>query len=947
MAELYGGITGGGTGAETAPVTAIPGASGDFTLRPKGLAQLRQGIETVRAVFKGLSGDLRGVTTDAERTFGVLSKIAGLAPRLKGLRGGTPATPGAPASSNTTGTFSNPPTPRLTGVQVALGGTGATAGATPGYGQIGTTSLNMGGNFSNPPTGTAPTGTGGGAGMIPGSAVALGALGEIGSQWAGQLNTMMSTLQSAAGSIDVLARQANVAYGGGTAAGTVGAFSKIRSASPQDLASALSTLAAAPALNIGSPRTQSGVTNLMNMLSMMMPTIGATGSAQLLAGLTSGQTLGGPLGGRIIGMGGLVLNPNGGGINSPQQFMRNLVRVLFPALGANPSAAQMRAYAQNGPAMAATFGEGGTASALGLPSQMVPILQAYLGSGGNLSAAEKQIGVSPAASGLSRTSAYTAMGLTAYESSTGVQNVINTTMTGLSSLGEGLVKNIPILGSFGVGAASASASLLGIVAPALEAAAALKAIKALSGLGGVGGGGGAAEEAGLIGGEGTLLGRLGVSGSLSGLLKGGLIGSGLAIGGNLLGGLVSGGQTKGSRALLGGMLSYAGTGAGLGATIGSVVPVLGTGIGAAIGGGLGALTGLARHFLGDPEGSTSTVHLHPLLGTALSRMQAANPQITISSGRRSWAQQAQLYAAKGGYQVAAPGNSLHQEGLAVDVGPASQWNWIAQNATKYGLYTPSQAEPWHLQPLGVGDPEPLNYNPPATQMPANWPQLVLKGLGGNPNYAAGIKLLEAFAQSEHGAAFSWRLHAGAQNNPLDIVAPLGVSGYNQNNGWPVQNYGSPSAGIAATVQFLKGSNYSALDTALRAGKDSYSALSAVPRAGQWGGAGSVSSINAANSGSAPSSVSALASSSSAMKALTSLFGAGSTVAGGHIIPQIPPTTLANDFIARVGGAGQMGPFYIYLPITSVGLSQQDAQHLAQMIFSAIKAEAKTSDVAKG
>jgi hypothetical protein len=51
--------------------------------------------------------------------------------------------------------------------------------------------------------------------------------------------------------------------------------------------------------------------------------------------------------------------------------------------------------------------------------------------------------------------------------------------------------------------------------------------------------------------------------------------------------------------------------------------------------------------------------------------------------------------------VAKPGNSAHQTGQAADLGPPSQFGWIAKNASKYGLARPApRSEPWHVQAMG-------------------------------------------------------------------------------------------------------------------------------------------------------------------------------------------------------------------------------------------------------
>lgn len=122
------------------------------------------------------------------------------------------------------------------------------------------------------------------------------------------------------------------------------------------------------------------------------------------------------------------------------------------------------------------------------------------------------------------------------------------------------------------------------------------------------------------------------------------------------------------------------------------------------GGLLGAVTsmvpgaGLLSNILGDPD---TTSGMQPNLAHGITAMKRANPNLQINSGHRSSRQQAALYAAKGGRGVARPGQSPHQLGKAADIGPPSQFGWLAANARKFGLAT-DRHEPWHVQ--AIGDP---------------------------------------------------------------------------------------------------------------------------------------------------------------------------------------------------------------------------------------------------
>ena len=83
-------------------------------------------------------------------------------------------------------------------------------------------------------------------------------------------------------------------------------------------------------------------------------------------------------------------------------------------------------------------------------------------------------------------------------------------------------------------------------------------------------------------------------------------------------------------------------------------------------------------------------------------MMRANPSLVLNSGYRSMAEQQKLWNAsdKSGRMVAKPGSSMHEKGLAVDLGPPSQYGWLRANAGKFGLtnYAP---EPWHWELKGA------------------------------------------------------------------------------------------------------------------------------------------------------------------------------------------------------------------------------------------------------
>lgn len=104
-------------------------------------------------------------------------------------------------------------------------------------------------------------------------------------------------------------------------------------------------------------------------------------------------------------------------------------------------------------------------------------------------------------------------------------------------------------------------------------------------------------------------------------------------------------------------------------------------------------------------GSSSAVtNMTPDLRVKLGRLFAMNPALSLSSGWRSIEQQKKLYAlykAGKGNLAAKPGTSNHEYGLAADIGPKSQYGWLAANARGVGLVRPMAAEPWHWEPPGA------------------------------------------------------------------------------------------------------------------------------------------------------------------------------------------------------------------------------------------------------
>lgn len=100
--------------------------------------------------------------------------------------------------------------------------------------------------------------------------------------------------------------------------------------------------------------------------------------------------------------------------------------------------------------------------------------------------------------------------------------------------------------------------------------------------------------------------------------------------------------------------------------------------------------------------------------SALNKLLAASGgKVTVKSGKRSTARQAQLWAdALKKYKdpeiadnwVARPGTSNHEKGLAADLAyaDAAAKAWVHQHAAEFGLRFPMANEDWHIELLGGG-----------------------------------------------------------------------------------------------------------------------------------------------------------------------------------------------------------------------------------------------------
>lgn len=153
----------------------------------------------------------------------------------------------------------------------------------------------------------------------------------------------------------------------------------------------------------------------------------------------------------------------------------------------------------------------------------------------------------------------------------------------------------------------------------------------------------------------------------------------------------------------------------------------------------GAVAAGVGSFLGDPTGekgsganantgdkgnvarsSGQLSKLHPRMREKVEAMMKENPRLYIGGGVRSTAQQKEMFMSryqptsektdvfwKGQYwkrvrgaAAAPPGMSMHEIGLAVDFAPSTEFDWVKDNAKRFGLrsFHDVNNEPWHVQP---------------------------------------------------------------------------------------------------------------------------------------------------------------------------------------------------------------------------------------------------------
>jgi cell wall-associated NlpC family hydrolase len=458
----------------------------------------------------------------------------------------------------------------------------------------------------------------------------------------------------------------------------------------------------------GSPN-QANLFSNMNNFSQLTGT-GAAGAAQFATSLTSPgalamiQLYGG-------GTQGALISPDGT-IHGSQQTFQALMKAF--SQGRTWSPGQLKALALDDQAWArinANWGQGTNAN---FTMTEINAVRQWAAAGGDVNKAKQAVSRTPAITGQKKTTAETRAKTSAFQATVPTQNLANQAATNAYNAGANAIDQNPGMANFMLGvtkAGTAALSLAGHLA-ILDAA-----IKVLTG---------SSVISKLLG-----LGRGKIPG-ISRVPKTSLPGTGTGEIPEVAVGAAEAGGTGAAAAVGAGVAAVAGlTALSLWSDVHNAAAENKTGM---FGGGInkGALkavtkaplptvsknlsptllNALQKYYnpdgtlksgtpMGDPTGETSTAGLDPAMRRRMTAMMAANPNLKIASGKRSAAQQAFLYAAKGGKGVAPPGQSAHQTGKAVDVGPPSQFGWVAKNASRFGLGRPApQSEPWHLQAMG-------------------------------------------------------------------------------------------------------------------------------------------------------------------------------------------------------------------------------------------------------
>ena len=167
--------------------------------------------------------------------------------------------------------------------------------------------------------------------------------------------------------------------------------------------------------------------------------------------------------------------------------------------------------------------------------------------------------------------------------------------------------------------------------------------------------------------------------------------------------------------------------------------------------------------------------MRPDVALAFDRMNAAataaGHPLTVTSGFRSNAEQARLFAARPDPKwVARPGTSLHRLGTELDLGPNAAYGWLAANAMRFGFRKRYSWEPWHfgyVRDTGSSHVAEQGRNPEAPRssgaLPAWTPARFAPAiLAASIRFKVSAALLAAQLKQESGFDPGARSPAGAQ-----------------------------------------------------------------------------------------------------------------------------------------------------------------------------------------
>jgi len=164
---------------------------------------------------------------------------------------------------------------------------------------------------------------------------------------------------------------------------------------------------------------------------------------------------------------------------------------------------------------------------------------------------------------------------------------------------------------------------------------------------------------------------------------------------------------------------------------------------------------------------------------------AAGLPLVVSSGFRSDAEQAVLFAANPDPRwVAPPGRSLHRCATELDLGPSSAYGWLAANASRFGFVQRYSWEAWHYG-FAAG-PVPCSAAGDSAGAWAGRPGVggdgAVAGAGGLPSFVPSrfrVPLIRAAARWNVSAALlAAQLMAESNFNPY-ASSPAGAQGIAQ------------------------------------------------------------------------------------------------------------------------------------------------------------------------